>query len=163
MEKKIGYINCGLLNLFALVSARFIDPGFTFVERGSAFLVAGFAVLIINGFYMWQKRYKQQKIDRDVDRIRRQKDREAKEADRINAKLTKEKAKGEMLFTPGDIAVTEVEDKAATSNSTSVPVAPVRKEALSRPKVPTFAEDLADSEGAKLVRESLRKGGKSHE
>lgn len=51
----VGRINSGIVLLLLVVATRFIDPSFTFIERGLSFVFAGLAILIVNGLYMWNK------------------------------------------------------------------------------------------------------------
>ena len=62
LEKTIGYVNGAIVAVFASVAARFIDPAFSFAERGTAFVLAGTAVLAVNGIYMWRKRKRQARL-----------------------------------------------------------------------------------------------------
>ncbi len=70
LEKNVGLVNGGITTLFVLVVARFVDPSFSFVERGILFILVGIAIITTNAVYMWNKARKVQKMQRGARRDR---------------------------------------------------------------------------------------------
>lgn len=62
MTKEVAPINGAIFTVLAILIARFFDPTFTFVERGVSFLIVGTIVIVVNVFYMWNKKKESERL-----------------------------------------------------------------------------------------------------
>lgn len=69
---RIGYVNGAIISILALIGARFLDPAFTFLERGLSFMLVGTTILVANSIYMWSK-WNAHRREANAQRARRRK------------------------------------------------------------------------------------------
>lgn len=71
VEKNVGLVNGSIITIFVHIIARFLDPSFTFVERGTVFIGCGILVIMVNLLYMYRKSQQVKEIHREVRGARR--------------------------------------------------------------------------------------------